>query len=877
MSNKEKLPIIKILFLLISIMWVLGSCSSGAGSAGDSEEETSSSQGTAVTDQTVKLKPLASVTNDASPLLQWTSVSIDDSFNGYEIQVATNTTFTNIVSTSYSHFATYELPPLKEDGKYYIRVRVRSTGLSSGAWSTPISFVLDTTSPTITIAKPAIIKNSFTKVLATSNDSSDSTDEVASDNDQNNNNSTQEDDPAVYPSEIDKDARFILMGQKITIRWGVDDEYLSNSANISFDYSYDSITWGKVASMMASDYNYAGEFSWTPDIVEEVDYILLRAQYSDSLGNKAVYITDIIFQYYDEDALEPETVLLATPSATPAWDITEYTFQVQQTNDPFCPVADDGDSSKCFYPVFEYKLKTTEDYKSILADDGEIVFKYLPSGQYDFTIRMVTLAGIVDPTPETFSFVVDKEPPGWVDDFGLTLKNSLNGLEGYINSTDVLAEIGSAYGYEFDQICLTEKNLVDRDDSCWQATPEETTITHTFDDINAQQKKLYLFLKDEAQNISESVSASVVVDVDPPPEVIAQVFDYDSNPERSTYANNYSLKLRIPDISCPSDFETIFVRATLAATSVIKPTVTEINGGTLLPNSQRVACSSSAVILTDIISGLVPEGTVGPEDLRIHFWSMDKVGNLSEKTFVEIQYYTGGNYFNITLNDGVRPTAASGFNIKIEKSDSDGVVLTDFSEDVDIAFSWKNGVASRIGSVASVVLGGGSTSTYSFSDGTWTSTGEAFILYNIVRGAVSEADKTVLQVDATFEDQSQATYYSNSFTLGGGAIDHIEIVNDNDDAAEEITGFTLTIGESKTLYASLYDSYGNWIEQVFVTWKAIGFFDMYDFTYIKGTETTFIPSVTGTGGSIEAKYTYTDSEENQVNLTDSVTGIAVTE
>ena len=64
---------------------------------------------------------------------------------------------------------------------------------------------------------------------------------------------------------------------------------------------------------------------------------------------------------------------------------------------------------------------------------------------------------------------------------------------------------------------------------------------------------------------------------------------------------------------------------------------------------------------------------------------------------------------------------------------------------------------------------------------------------------------------------------------------------------------------------------------MFVTWGAIGFFDIYDFSYIRGTETTFVPSVSGTGGTIKATYTYTNSQEEVVSLIDTVTDVDVTE
>ncbi len=842
--------------------------------------------------QFVQIKPIDNLTKNASPTIQWTRVDPNEYFAGYVIQIARDAAFTQLVGTGTTSVERYKVPLLKEDGVYYFRVAVKTIGSKTGVWSFPISFVLDKTSPVISITKPSLIKNSIVKGSVISSvlfnlidadngvlgDLSELLDNESSENDNNNGEETvpvKVYDP-VYPTEIEKAPRYILLGETITVGWEVSDDHLDDNAIITFEYSYDADNWEEITKKVASYSKFKGEFSWTPGIVES-PYILFRATYSDYLGNKAVYTTDILYQYLDTSGgTTIQTVLSATPDLYPAVGTTEVQFEVQQ-GDPFCPDPLEGEA-KCFYPAVEYRLNDDEEYKRILADDGKITFKYLPSGDYDFSARMVSLGEVIDSTVESYSFSIDTIPPIWADSFSLNIRSSITGLIGYTSNTDVLAQIGSTYGVDFDYICLTIDPSVDKDDSCWQDKPTTTIIPYTFSSItNNEEKILYLFLKDLSQNISEPASAKVIIDTTPADEIYGQVYDYDSVPERSTYSNNYSLKLKVQGASCNTDVYKVFIRATLKETTVIEPTSAEIASGNLLANSMITKCRTSGVILDDILDGLVPAGGVGPYDVRIHLWAMDKAGNLSDRTYTDIQYYTGGYYFSIILNNGQNPIAAEGFNITINRVDSDRKFIPNFNEDVDMAFSWKNSVLSVIGDEPSIVLAGGASSTYTFEDGTWSSSGGAYIVYNIVRGEVDAEQKTVLQVDAVMEDLTELIFYSDSFLLDAATLDHVKIVNRSDDAAVEVGSFTLYLGESKHLYLASYDVYGNWIERVEATWNASDYLSMYDFTFIRGMETTFIPSTAGTNGTIRAVYNYIDTDENPASLDDTITNISVLE
>jgi len=146
-----------------------------------------------------------------------------------------------------------------------------------------------------------------------------------------------------------------------------------------------------------------------------------------------------------------------------------------------------------------------------------------------------------------------------------------------------------------------------------------------------------------------------------------------------------------------------------------------------------------------------------------------------------------------------------------------------------------------------------------------------------VRGEVDAEQKTVLQVDAVMEDLTELIFYSDSFLLDAATLDHVKIVNRSDDAAVEVGSFTLYLGESKHLYLASYDVYGNWIERVEATWNASDYLSMYDFTFIRGMETTFIPSTAGTNGTIRAVYNYIDTDENPASLDDTITNISVLE
>lgn len=109
-------------------------------------------------------------TNDTTPMLDWTvpanwvTPALGASIPVYEVQLATNSTFTQGLTTftgiTDSH---YELPPALANGTYFWRVRAMTNLQLPGAYSPVYRFIIDTQPP----SPPQLLAPSLNGVVAT--------------------------------------------------------------------------------------------------------------------------------------------------------------------------------------------------------------------------------------------------------------------------------------------------------------------------------------------------------------------------------------------------------------------------------------------------------------------------------------------------------------------------------------------------------------------------------------------------------------------------------------------------------------------------------------------------------------------------------------
>ncbi len=420
-------------------------------------------------------------------------------------------------------------------------------------------------------------------------------------------------------------------------------------------------------------------------------------------------------------------------------------------------------------------------------------------------------------------------------------------------------------------------------DSCWQTYSGQQEFSFTLANINAPFKMVSLFLKDKANNISESMTATINIDVTPPDEIDIQVYDSDAVPDRTTYTNNLGVHLKAL-AACPSETKYMFIKASLAANTPSAPTAADIVSGSSGSNSKLILRNHRfKQDLGNIISGLVTEGEAGPVDLKLWAWTIDLAGNVSQaSTFSSIQYYTEGHFFELVLNDGSNPKAGEYFDVTVKKVDSDGALLTSFNGvTVNLAFTWVNEVASVVPGFNNEVL---ATADRTFSYGAFDSTGTAFVIYNIARGELASNEHTVLKVTATIAGEDPIEILSDAFTLDEADIDHIKIVDGTEYNASAVDTASLTVGDTLELWAASYDIYGNWIELVNVSWSSTrvsGSGDNYiypsHFTKTYSNNTIYTAVIAGDGVAIKASHTYTNNDGDEATIEDSTGVITVTE
>ncbi|MBN1380498.1 MAG: carboxypeptidase regulatory-like domain-containing protein [Deltaproteobacteria bacterium] len=91
------------------------------------------------------LIPVTSPTRDKTPTVSWNAVT---GAATYDLQVATDEAFTNVVETQTGLTATsFTAPSDVDDDTYYWRVRAVDAGSHAGAYSAASSFIIDTTGP----------------------------------------------------------------------------------------------------------------------------------------------------------------------------------------------------------------------------------------------------------------------------------------------------------------------------------------------------------------------------------------------------------------------------------------------------------------------------------------------------------------------------------------------------------------------------------------------------------------------------------------------------------------------------------------------------------------------------------------------------------
>ncbi|MCA9913457.1 MAG: S8 family serine peptidase, partial [Anaerolineae bacterium] len=95
------------------------------------------------------LSPLA-LTNDNTPTFSWTPVDYADS---YELQLATDSRFNNLLLNITGIDATSITPAAFADGRYFWRVRAVNSGGLQGAWTRVQSLTVDTTPPGQTLLR----------------------------------------------------------------------------------------------------------------------------------------------------------------------------------------------------------------------------------------------------------------------------------------------------------------------------------------------------------------------------------------------------------------------------------------------------------------------------------------------------------------------------------------------------------------------------------------------------------------------------------------------------------------------------------------------------------------------------------------------------
>ncbi|HVX24061.1 MAG TPA: Ig-like domain-containing protein [Candidatus Saccharimonadales bacterium] len=102
----------------------------------------------------ILITPLdGSFTNDNTPLLSWLPSLTPNGPVGYEVEVATDSGFTNVVVDHLGSSLLYNSPTLS-DGTYYVRVRGTDILGGQSGWSGTHKFTVDTAAPSVQITSP---------------------------------------------------------------------------------------------------------------------------------------------------------------------------------------------------------------------------------------------------------------------------------------------------------------------------------------------------------------------------------------------------------------------------------------------------------------------------------------------------------------------------------------------------------------------------------------------------------------------------------------------------------------------------------------------------------------------------------------------------
>lgn len=866
---------IRYLLIICCVWLLLGGCFAG-GDEMAFEEAEEGKETVQMLAENVKLDKVPALTKNTALTLRWSRLDPDEVFGDqYLVQIAQDSIFLNVVRESPVSATAYSIsPPLSADGTYYARVKVDVPGMQASMWSNVITFVLDKTAPTVRIIEPLLLKHAFESKKKSSVggagfenvfrfplvnfDSQDANSTNTNSNDNSDLTATK------LPTEVTKSPRVVVGGTALTFKWEVEDAHVDTTKVILFEFSHDQDTWETIKRVELTS-GLTGAFEWTPAKISDVVYF--KITYVDLAGNIRILTNEQpLAQYYDVTSVAPETTLLSQPDTYPDKDVSTYKFTVDPPDDTCI----DEDGEVCFPTLFEYRLKPDAEYKRIELDsNNQIVFNDLDGDNYIFSLRAVGLNEAVDATPAEVEFFVDFAPPAFSTGYRPVVRNMTTGSIGYTNTPDVSIIFGNNFASNFAAFCLSESETITPNDSCWTSYTNQQAGQLTLSDVSFPTKLVYLALKDQANNMSEVLAAQVLIDVEPPEPMDIQLADIDAAPLRTTYTNNLSLKIKGLASSCGEGVKYVFVKLVATATAPPPPTMADIKRGNSGPNSKLINCNvQSFQNLSNILQGLVTAGETGPVDLRAFAWTIDRASNISlTSSYTDIQYFTGGSQI----------AAGEAFDVTLRKVDSDGVLLSTFSDNVPIAFTWVNDV-SPVGYPSSVQA----TASRQFAGGLYSTTGTPFVVYSVARGNIETYQHTVLKSTVTLPGGA-VDGLSDAFNLGFGAPTSIKIMDSDKYGGNEVGALSVDQYDEINLFAVVFDSFDNWIENVPAKWSSgrlSGTGDLYireaHFTILKGVNTTCILKEVGTGVAAKAVYTYTDPSGNEILFTDYTGEITVT-